>query len=50
MAELAELFKCHKRTILRMISRGELKTIQVGSRLKRVPESEVERLLNASKG
>ena len=44
-AEVAELLRVSKRTVLRWVETGELRAFRFGPRLLRIPRSEVERFL-----
>jgi len=48
--ESADLLKLHPNTIRNFLLRGKLKGVRLGSRIVRIPKSELEALLTEFKG
>lgn len=45
VSEVADLLYVNKQTVQRWLEKGKIKYIQIGNGWRRVPESEIERIL-----
>ena len=50
LEDVARRLKCHKRTVSRMVAKGELKPVRFNCRMIRFKQSEIEALINRSQG